>query len=66
MKRDWQTAVERGDAVALAAMLAQGQDVDSRDRYGQTALMLTARSGCEEAVKVLVACGIDDEGVQGG
>jgi ankyrin repeat protein len=38
LKREWQTAVERGDAAALAEMLAQGENVDSRDRYGQTAL----------------------------
>ena len=57
MKREWQTAVERGDAAALTALLAQGEDVDSLDRYCQTALMLAARSGHDEAVGVLVSHG---------
>jgi ankyrin repeat protein len=57
LKREWQNAVEHGDAAALAAMLGQGEDVDSRDRYGQTALMLSARSGHDEAVEVLLAHG---------
>jgi ankyrin repeat protein len=59
LKREWQTAVERGDAAALAEMLAQGESVDSRDRYGQTALMLAARAGHDEAVEVLLAHGAD-------
>ena len=59
MKREWQNAVERGDAAALGALLERGDDVDSRDRYGQTALMLAARSGHDEVVEVLVAHGAD-------
>ena len=59
MRRGWQNAVERGDAAALGVYLARGDDVDSRDRYGQTALMLVARLGHYEAVEVLIAHGAD-------
>ena len=54
MRRDWQEAVERGDAAALRALLERGEEVDSLDRYGQTALMTVARTGHLEAVRVLV------------
>ena len=54
MRRDWQEAVARGDAAALRALLERGADVDSLDRYGQTALMVAARIGHLEAVRVLV------------
>jgi ankyrin repeat protein len=57
MKRAWQNAAEGGDADALRAMLEAGEDVDSLDRYGQTALMLAARSGHVAAVEVLVEAG---------
>jgi hypothetical protein len=59
MKRDWQEAVETGDATALRDMLERGADVDARDRYGQTALMLTALQGHVEAARVLVESGAD-------
>lgn len=59
MKRGWQNAVECGDAATLGALLERGDDVDSRDRYGQTALMLAARSGHGEVVEVLLTHGAD-------
>ncbi len=59
MRRDWQSAVERGDADALRSLLVRGDDADSRDRYGQTALMLAARAGHVAAVEVLLAHGAD-------
>jgi ankyrin repeat protein len=57
MRRAWQDAAERGDATALRAMLEAGEDVDSLDRYGQTALMLVARRGHVEAARALVEAG---------
>jgi ankyrin repeat protein len=57
LKRDWQDAAERGDAAALRRLLGLGEDVDSLDRFGQTALMRAARNGHVEAVRVLVDSG---------
>ena len=59
MKGAWQDAAERGDASALRALLEAGEDVNSRDRYGQTALMLAARNGQLATARVLVEAGAD-------
>lgn len=42
MKREWEEAARRGDTSALRAQIASGAHVDTRDRYGQSALMLAA------------------------
>ena len=57
MTRDWQEAAKRGDAATLRRLLGQGEDVDSLDRFGQTALMLSARNGHVEAVRALIDSG---------
>jgi ankyrin repeat protein len=59
MKRAWQEAAERGDAGALRGMIGEGADVDSLDRYGQTALMLAARRGHLDVVRALIEAGAD-------
>lgn len=59
MSPDWQRAAEIGDALRLAEMLEAGAEVDTLDRYGQTALMLAARNGHYEAVSVLVDADAD-------
>jgi len=56
---DWQRAAEIGDALRLAEMLEAGAEIDTLDRYGQTALMLAARNGHYEAVSVLVDADAD-------
>jgi len=56
---DWHDAIVRGDVAALEARIAAGADVDARDRYGQTGLMLAAHHGHEAVVAVLVAAGAD-------
>lgn len=57
MKRDWERAAKAGDAASLAAQLADGADVDARDRFGQSALMLAAQRGHLDAVELLVRAG---------
>ncbi len=52
-------AVRRGDVEMVREQLRSGADVNSRDRYGQTALMLAAHSGNLEMVETLVAHGAD-------
>ena len=59
MSPDWQRAAEIGDALRLAEMLEAGAEIDTLDRYGQTALMLAARNGHYEAVSVLVDADAD-------
>jgi uncharacterized protein len=45
MNAAWEDAIKRGDVQTILHLLRQGTDVDARDRYGQTALMLAAHAG---------------------
>ncbi len=54
MREDWRSAVITGDYVNVASLLAEGVEVNQRDRYGQTALMLAARHGWGEVVRLLL------------
>lgn len=55
MNAAWEDAVKRGDVRAVLDLLGRGAEVDARDRYGQTALMLAAHAGHGEVVAALVA-----------
>lgn len=59
MDAAWERAVTRGDVEAVRQLLRSGADVDARDRYGQTALMLVAHRGHREMVETLVGSGAD-------
>ena len=53
----WHHAARAGHVETLALRLAEGQRVDARDSYGQTALMVAARLGHCAAVELLIAHG---------
>lgn len=59
MDPEFERAAIAGDAAALEARLKAGADANSKDRYGQTALMLAAHRGHLEAVQVLLRHGAD-------
>ena len=48
-------AIKSGDVQLVLDLLGRGVDVDARDRYGQTALMLAAHAGHREVVETLIA-----------
>jgi uncharacterized protein len=50
----WEDAIKRGDVASVSDLLDRGIDVDARDRYGQTGLMLAAHAGHGEVVATLV------------
>jgi uncharacterized protein len=54
VKPDWEQAVRRGDLECLRRLLTAGADINSRDKYGQTALMIAARTGESSVVRFLV------------
>lgn len=57
MKPEWEQAVRRGDVECLGRLLTGGADVDARDRYGQTALMIAAQRGESSVVRFLLENG---------
>jgi ankyrin repeat protein len=59
VRPDWEGAARNGDVATLGRLLAAGVDIDSRDRYGQTALMRAATEGHAGAVAFLAQRGAD-------
>lgn len=59
MKKEWRDAALSGDRERLEKLLADGGDVDVRDKFGQTALMLAARHGHTAAAQFLIGAGAD-------
>lgn len=57
MSPEFENAASSGDVLALETLLNAGADVDARDRYGQTALMIAARHGHLVAVEALLRRG---------
>lgn len=55
MDAGWEDAIKRGDVSIVRDFLGRGTDIDARDRYGQTALMLAAHAGQREVVETLIA-----------
>ncbi|HSE59163.1 MAG TPA: ankyrin repeat domain-containing protein [Nitrospiraceae bacterium] len=51
----WEDAIKRGDVEVVRDLLLRGIEVDARDRYGQTGLMLAAQAGQRQLVETLIA-----------
>ncbi len=54
MIRQWRDAAIAGDVSSMAEILGDGGDVNVKDKYGQTAVMLAAMHGRHEVVKLLI------------
>ena len=50
----WKAAIYKGDAGALRVLLDKGLDVNSRDGYGRTLLMVAGFYGNSEMIKMLL------------
>lgn len=55
MDAAWENAVKGGDPRIVLDLLVLGADVNTRDRYEQTGLMLAAHAGHREVVETLIA-----------
>ncbi|MFZ5877216.1 MAG: ankyrin repeat domain-containing protein [Nitrospirota bacterium] len=55
MRVAWEDAIRRGDVRTVCELIARGVDVNARDRYGQTGLMLAAHAGHRRIVETLIA-----------
>jgi ankyrin repeat protein len=54
MDAAWEDAISRGDGQSVLDLLGRGTDVNARDSYGQTGLMLAAHHGHREIVDILI------------
>lgn len=54
LNRAWEQAAKAGDVEAARALLQSGADINAKDRYGQTALMLAAHHGHPALVDLLI------------
>lgn len=59
MDTAWERAVTRGDVEGVQELLQAGADLNARNRYGQTALMLAAHRGHRAIVQLLLERGPD-------
>ena len=58
MEAIWEDAIKQGDVETIRALLRQSvDDIDARNRYGQTALMLAAHAGNLDIVETLIEHG---------
>ena len=55
MDAEWEDAIKRDDNRTVLSLLGRGMDVDARDCYGQTGLMLAAHAGHRAVVETLIA-----------
>jgi ankyrin repeat protein len=53
----WEDAIKRGNVDDVRQLLEHGADVNARDSYGQTGLMLAAQAGHRGVVETLLAYG---------
>jgi ankyrin repeat protein len=59
MDTAWERAVTHGDVEGVRELITAGADVNARNRYGQTALMLAAHHGHLQVAEALVEAGAD-------
>ena len=59
MQEEWKKAVRNGDASKIEKLVDEGAEINARDRYSQTALMLASQHGHADIVRLLVDRGAD-------
>lgn len=59
MQKEWETAIRHGDLDQVRTLMAAGMDINSKDRYGQTGLMVASIRGHTEVVRSLIDHGAE-------
>ena len=57
MMTEWERAVRQACLATLQSLQVSGADINARDRYGQTSLMLATMAGHANVVAWLIAAG---------
>ncbi len=57
MTKEWEEAVHRADVKKIVSLINAGVDINDKDRFGQTGLMLAARNGHLDLVRLFVKHG---------
>lgn len=59
MNKEWKDATKQSNLEKVRLLLGHGADINSKDQYGQTALMNAAHRGQVELVRLLIENGAD-------
>jgi len=59
LTKEWEQAIRKGDIDCLHSLVQQGTDINTKDRYGQTGLMIAAMHGLSSVVQYLVDQGAE-------
>ena len=59
MNKDWKDATKHADLERVRWLVENGADINSKDEYGQTALMNAAHRGQVEFIRLLIEKGAD-------
>ena len=59
MNKEWKDATKQNNLEKVRLLLGKGADINSKDQYGQTALMNAAHRGQVELVRLLIEHGAD-------
>lgn len=59
MNKEWKDATKQSNLAKVRLLLEAGADINSKDQYGQTALMNAAHRGQVELVRLLIEQGAD-------
>ena len=59
MDPTWEDAAKHGDVDVARQLLLAGREINARDRYGQTGLMLAAHRGHQALLELLIENGAD-------
>ena len=59
MNKEWKDATKHSDLEKVRRLLENGADINSKDEYGQTALMKAAHRGQVELIRLLIENGAE-------
>ena len=59
MEQEWEQAIRSGDSALVRQLIERGAAIDSKDKHGQTGLMVASMRGRTAVVRLLIESGAD-------